>query len=305
MSGGFPSVGARSLYGAVEAGGTKINLAVGRTPTDFVATARIETRGPAETNTAIREFFEAYRRDLVSIGVASFGPVRVDRTASDWGKLLATPKAGWSGERFTQPLIDAFELPVGLEKDVTAAALAEQRFGALRGFSSGAYITVGTGVGAGILVAGAPVRGSLHPELGHIRVVRGAQDADFWGCCPYHGDCLEGLASGPAIARRWGASLSDLPHDHPAHGLIAGYLAQACMTLALVVSTGRIVIGGGVSNAPGLHSAIAAQMRHQLGDYLSGPVLSDPEYISKPALSDRAGLIGALQIAERAAIAAG
>lgn len=303
MSANLAANRAQGLYGAVEAGGTKINFAVARTPTDFVATGRVETRGPAETNDAIRDFFEAYRRDLVSIGVASFGPVRVDRAASDWGELLGTPKAGWSGKSFTGPLIDAFDVPIALETDVTAAALAEQRYGALRGLSSGAYITVGTGIGAGIIVGGLPLRGSLHPEVGHIRVVRDVQDTGFSGCCPYHGDCLEGLASGPAITRRWGASLSELPHDHQAHALVADYLGQACATLALVTSSSRIVIGGGVSNAPGLHGAIAVQMRHWLGGYLTGPELSDPDFISKPTLSDRAGLIGALQLAEQAALA--
>lgn len=286
------------LYGAVEAGGTKINLAVGRAPTDIVATARVETRGPAETNAAVRNFFETYRDHLLAIGVASFGPVRLDRAAKDWGRLLTTPKVGWAGESFVQPLIDAFSVPVGLETDVGAAALAEYRLGALRGLSCGVYLTVGTGIGGGIVVDGVPVRGNLHPEIGHIRVVRGAGDADFGGCCPYHGDCLEGLASGPAIERRWGASLSQLADDHPAHGMVADYLGQACATLAMTLSPGRIVIGGGVSKAPGFHKSIAARMRDSLGGYLDGDAVGDADFVSAPVLADRAGLIGALLIAE-------
>lgn len=286
------------LYGAVEAGGTKVNLAVGRAATDIVATARVETRGPAETNAAIRDFFEHYREDLLAIGVASFGPVRLDRAATDWGKLLATPKVGWSGQSFVHPLIDAFAIPVGLETDVGAAAMAEHRLGGLGGTPCGVYVTVGTGIGGGVVVDGVPVRGSLHPEIGHIRIVRKAGD-DFPGCCPYHGDCLEGLASGPAIERRWGMSLSQLGHDHPAQGMIADYLGQACATLALTLSPGRIVIGGGVSKAPGFHKAIASRMRDWLGGYLDGNAVADADFVSAPVLTDRAGLVGALLIAEK------
>lgn len=291
-------MGGRGLFGAVEAGGTKINLAVGTTRGNIVATERIETRGPADTNDSIRDFFERYRGDLVAIGVASFGPVRLDRSANDWGRLLATPKAGWSGASFVQPLIDAFALPVGLETDVSAAALAEYRLGALKDLRCGIYITVGTGIGAGIVIDGAPLRGALHPEMGHIRIRRNANDTGFTGCCPYHGDCLEGLASGPAIEQRWGTSLSQLARDHPAHTLIADYLGQACAALALILSPGRIVVGGGVSKAPELHRAIAARMRHWLGGYLDGPELTLPDFVVAPTLSDRAGLVGALLIAE-------
>lgn len=151
------------LYGGVEAGGTKINLAVGTGPTDIIATSRVETRDPAATNAAIHDLFHTYRHDLVAIGVASFGPVRLDSAAPDWGRLLTTPKGGWSGASIVQPLIDAFGVPVGLEADVSAAALAEYRMGALRGMICGVYVTVGTGVGAGIVVNGVPIRGSLHP----------------------------------------------------------------------------------------------------------------------------------------------
>lgn len=202
-----------------------------------------------------------------------------------------------------QPLIEAFAIPVGLETDVGAAAMAEHRFGGLIGAACGVYVTVGTGIGGGIVVDGVPIRGSLHPEIGHIRVIRRAEDTDFAGCCPFHGDCLEGLASGPAIERRWGASLSHLAHDHPAHLIVADYLGQACATLVLILSPGRIVIGGGVSKAPGFHKAIASRMRDWLGGYLDGNAAEDAGFISAPMLSDRAGLIGALLTAESAAAA--
>lgn len=288
-------------YGAVEAGGTKVNLAIGYGPEKIVHVARIDTTTPEITIAAILDFFEPHRAQLQSFGVASFGPVRLDRTASDWGRLLATPKQGWSGASFALPLAESFGLPVGLDTDVNAAARAEHRLGALQGVRSGAYITVGTGIGGGLIADGRPVHGMMHPEVGHIRVLRVIEgDDDFAGCCPYHGDCLEGLAAGPAIQRRWGSTLSQLPHGHMAHRLIADYIGQACATLALTLSMQRIVIGGGVSHAPGLHAAIAARMRHWLGGYLTGEYIEADTFIVPPDLGDQAGLVGAMLLAEEA-----
>ena len=239
---------------------------------------------------------------LQSFGVASFGPVRLDRKAPDWGKLLATPKPGWSGASFVTPLVDRFALPVGLDTDVNAAALAEFRLGALRGFPSGAYITVGTGIGAGIVADGVTVHGVLHPEVGHIRVLRRLEgDDDFAGCCPYHGDCLEGLAAGPAIQQRWGESLSRLPLDHIAHNLVADYIGQVCATLVLAFSVGRIVIGGGVSEAPNLRRHIEARTQRWLGGYLNIESVAAGSFIAAPGLGDRSGLAGALLLAQIAA----
>jgi fructokinase len=289
-------------YGAVEAGGTKVDLAIGFGPEKIVHFARVDTTTPEITIAAILDFFEPHRAQLQSFGVASFGPVRLDRSAPDWGSLLATPKPGWSGASFVLPLADHFGLPVGLDTDVNAAALAEHRLGALRGFSSGAYITVGTGIGGGLIADGRTIHGMMHPEVGHIRVLRVIEgDDNFAGCCPFHGDCLEGLAAGPAIQRRWGATLSQLPPSHVAHRLIADYIGQACATLALTLSTGRIVVGGGVSHTSGLHAAIAARMRHWLGGYLTGDDINADTFIIAPGLGDRAGLVGAMLLAEEAA----
>jgi len=271
---------ASSLLGAIEAGGTKVNIAVGSGANDIVASARVATTTPEATIDAILQFFEPYRAQLRGFGVASFGPVRLDRAAPDWGRLLTTPKAGWSGASFVHALIDRFGLPVELETDVNAAALAECQYGALRGVKSGAYITVGTGIGGGFVSDGAPIHGMMHPEMGHVRVLRGGPGDDvFVGCCPYHGDCLEGLAAGPAIMRRWGAPLSDLPPDHVAHALVADYLGQACAMLALTLSTGRIVIGGGVSLSPGLHGTVASRMKHWLGGYLNDRHITEDGFI--------------------------
>lgn len=291
----------RALFGAVEAGGTKVNLAVGYSATDIVATGRVMTESPAITIAAMLEFFEAFREDLVAFGVASFGPVRLDRRRADWGKLLGTPKQGWSGASFVEPLISGFGLPTELETDVGAAAIAEHRLGSLQGVDSGVYLTVGTGVGGGLLSNGQPIRGAMHPEVGHIRVLRLlASDDAFPGCCPFHGDCLEGLAAGPAILQRWGDSLSELPQDHVAHDLVTDYLGQACATLALTFSAERIVIGGGVSHSPGLHAAVAVRARHWLAGYLGSDHVGRANFIVPPALEDRAGLVGATLLALRA-----
>ena len=289
------------MFAAIEAGGTKINVAVGAGPTDILASARLPTKAPAATIASIFDFFDPHRSNIRSFGVASFGPVRLDTAAEDWGHLLTTPKNGWSGASFVHPLVEQYGLPVALDTDVNAAAMAEHRLGALRGVSSGAYITVGTGVGAGFISEGAPIHGLMHPEFGHVRVLRTLQEEDnFFGSCPYHGDCLEGLAAGPAIKQRWGNSLSELPLSHPAHALIADYLGQACATLALTLSSGKIVIGGGVSQVPGLHAAIAARMRVWLGGYLSHDAVLAGDFVVAPALGDRAGITGAFLLAQKA-----
>jgi fructokinase len=290
---------AGGLFGAIEAGGTKINVAVGSSPTDIIASERIETTTPSVSIAAILSFFEQFRDRLQSFGVASFGPVRLNRSDDDWGRLLNTPKPGWSGASFVHPLIEHFGLPVELDTDVNAAGLAEHQLGALRGVPCGVYMTVGTGVGGGLITEGIAIHGALHPEIGHMRILRSASDNDFPGCCPYHGDCLEGLASGPAIKLRWGSSLSQLPLDHVAHGLIADYIGQACATLALTLSAGRIVIGGGVSHSPRFHPAIAERMKHWLGGYLVVPETASDDFIVPPGLGDRAGLMGAMLLANR------
>lgn len=292
----------KGMLGAVEAGGTKINVAVGPSSDEITASSRITTTTPEQTIKQIIDFFEPHRATIKAFGIASFGPVRIDRQAPDWGRLLTTPKAGWSGSSFVSPLIERFGLPVKLDTDVNAAAVAEHRLGALRGVRSGAYLTVGTGIGGGLILDGRPVHGIMHPEIGHIRVLRVASNDDGWpGICPYHGDCLEGLASGPAIDQRWGASLSDLPGGHPAHGLIADYLGQACATLALMFSVGRIVIGGGVSHTSGLHLAIGDRMRDWLGGYLTDEAVNADTFVACPFLKDRAGMVGAMLLAEEAA----
>ncbi|WP_299309127.1 ROK family protein [uncultured Croceicoccus sp.] len=286
----------RTLIGGIEAGGTKIVLAVAESPTEIVATHTIPTREPDETLATARNWFEE-NGPPCAIGIASFGPVELDPGAPQWGHILETPKAGWSQYDLAGHFSSAFCVPVGFDTDVNAAALGEYRHGAGQGAASLTYVTVGTGIGGGTVIDGRLVHGAGHPELGHIYPRRGIQDRDFPGICRFHGDCLEGLASGPAIFARWGATLSDLPDDHEAHGLVAGYLAQMCHTVHASIAAQVIVLGGGVMNTPGLTKRIAGKAQALGAGYFPGAA---DHRIVAPSLGDRAGITGALLLAENA-----
>jgi fructokinase len=288
-----------TVYGCIEAGGTKFVLGLVAPDARIVARTRIATTQPAETSAAAIAWLKhaaAEHGRLAAIGIASFGPAEVARAAPRWGFLTDTPKPGWSGADIAGPYARAFGVPVGFDTDVNAAAVAERRWGAAQGAGNAVYVTIGTGIGGGAVVNGAPVHGLGHPEMGHVRVARHAGDR-FEGVCPFHGDCLEGLASGPAIERRWGMSLSDLPRDHPGHGFIAYYIAQLCVMLIGIAAPGRIVIGGGVSHAPGLIDAVRREARRLGGGYFAG----DPmEVIVPPGLGEDSGLLGAFALARDA-----
>lgn len=278
------------LYGCVEAGGTKIVLGVIGRPGDIRETHRIPTGEQGETLAAMRSWF-ADRSPLRAIGIASFGPVDVDPASPGWGRITETTKPGWSGADMAGVFAD-FDVPIGFDTDVNGAALAENLWGAAKGDNVAAYVTVGTGIGGGLVVDGAPVHGSRHPEMGHILARRHPAD-DFAGACSFHGDCFEGLASGPAILARWGKPLSDLPPDHPAHGIVAFYLGQLAVAIQAVVSPPRIVMGGGVLGTPGLLERVQAEASAQSGRYFSPTVVA-------PGLGIHSGLLGALALAMRA-----
>lgn len=293
----------QALRGAIEAGGTKFVCALGRGPKDTVAEARIPTTTPAETLGAVVEFFagaQALHGPAASFGVASFGPVDLERRSATWGRLLTTPKAGWSDADLVEPLWSRFGRPVAIDTDVNAAALAEHRWGAGRGLDSVTYVTVGTGIGGGAVVRGRTVAGFLHPEMGHVRVLRDPRDVGFAGTCPFHGDCLEGLACGPAVRARWGASLAELGPAHEAYAILGNYLGQFAATLALVLSTHRIVFGGGVAADGALLPEIRTVAARLLNGYLplgrAAPSLDD--YIVAPGLGGRSGIAGAFLLAE-------
>ena len=285
------------IFAGLEMGGTKTVAAIGSGDGSVIEEIRFPTTTPEETlGTAIRWWKERTTpAGPAAIGVASFGPIRVAPQAADFGVMLATPKPGWRGFPVANHLRAAFpRARYALDTDVNAAALAESRLGAARGHEDVAYITVGTGIGAGILSGGNLIHGAVHPEVGHLRVPRHPGDS-FPGVCPFHGDCLEGMASGPAIHRRWGKEGKDLAADHEAWDLEAWYLAQGIISLAAVVCPSVVVLGGGVPQAEGLHARVESHLRRLSNGYFETTERSG--HVVPPALGQQAGIIGALILA--------
>lgn len=285
------------MLGAIEAGGTKMVVAVAKTAAQISARAEFPTTTPVETLGAVREFL-AKHAPLEAIGVASFGPVEVNPASPAYGRILKTPKPGWAGADFRAALAP-FNCPVTVDTDVNGAALAEWRAAQGRGVANLAYATVGTGIGVGVVRGGATLAGLHHFEMGHIRPARDPARDPFEGCCPFHGACLEGLASGPAIIKRWGKPLSDLGPD--AVALIARYLGEMCLTIILTHMPDRIVLGGGVMKSAGLIDGVRRETRALLNGYIGADRLSGDlaDYIMRPALGDNAGVTGALLLAEK------
>lgn len=297
------------FYGAVEVGGTKCVCAIADQTGRIHAEERFATADPASTIAAMLSFLRARRADvggLSAIGVGSFGPVELDRNSVRYGYIGRTPKAGWSGVDIAGTLAREFSCPVGFDTDVNAAALAEHRWGAATDVHTLVYVTVGTGIGGGALVDGKPIHGLMHPEIGHIYPRRHPHDLGFMGVCPFHGDCLEGVASGPAIVARSGAQLRELDSAHPQWEIEADYLGQLCAQLVLMFSPQRIVMGGGVMTQWQLLAPIRRRLQHWLRGYVDRPqILSAIDsYVVTPGLGARAGVLGALALAMDAAAAA-
>ena len=293
------------LYAAIEGGGTKFVCAVGTGPNEVLRSVVVPTTSTQETfATCVRFLREAEQTcgKLDAIGFGCFGPIDLRIDAPTHGHMLATPKPGWSRTDLLAPLRANFSAPIAIDTDVNGASLAEWRLGAGRGLGSLAYVTVGTGIGGGVAPTDQSIRRLMHAEMGHIPVRRDPRDKHP-GVCPFHGDCLEGLASGPAIAARWGRRLDELPADHEAWSIVGGYLGQLAASIALMVSVERIVFGGGVMLNHALFSHVRAAARSFLNGYLEP--LSDPHaldtYICAPQLGDRAGISGAFLLAELAA----
>ncbi len=292
------------LYGGIEAGGTKWVCAIGTGPDDIHVETRFPTTTPDKTIQQAIDFFRAngYER-LTAIGVGSFGPVDLNPASSSYGYITTTPKPGWANTDIVGAFTQALGCPVGFDTDVNAALIGERQWGAARDCEVAVYITVGTGIGGGAVVGGNLVHGLIHPEMGHIRPVRDLVRDPFPGICPYHGDCLEGLASGPAMQARWHLPAEQLPPDHPAWELEADYLGQAVAALLCILSPERIIIGGGVMNQPHMFPLVRAATQRWLNGYLQHPrILDQPEaLIVPPTLGARAGVLGAIALAMRAA----
>lgn len=299
------------IIGAIEAGGTK--FVCGLLDADsqdcakptIIAKQSIPTTSPGTTLAAAMDFLVSACEEqkvvkLDSIGIGSFGPVDLKTSSPTWGYITATPKPGWRDTEVAGYFRDKLGVPVAFDTDVNAAAYGEYLWGAAKGIKDFVYMTVGTGIGGGVFSNGSLVHGLQHPELGHIKVQREISDA-YPGCCPYHGDCLEGMASGPAIGKRWGRKAEELGTDHEAWELEARYLAKAFAAYSFVLSPERILLGGGVGLRPGLAERVSVLLGEELGGYI--PALADPaklaSFVVRPQLGSDAGLIGSAALALR------
>jgi fructokinase len=285
------------IYAGIELGGTKCAAILAGNPDNILERAVIPTSSVDETLGAIERLLRDWKQDqgFDALGLASFGPVDVDPRSPSYGHMLATPKAGWAGADIVRRLRDAADVPVAFDTDVNGSALAEMRWGTGRGFDDFAYVTVGTGVGVGLIVNGRPTRGFGHCELGHIRVARLPGD-DWPGSCPYHRDCVEGLASGSSLQARFGGRLSELEPDHPVWESVAWTLGQLCHAIVCAAAPRRIAIGGGViERQPHLLSRVQSKLIESLHGYVQLP--EDGDYVRAPELGGDVGPLGAIALA--------
>ncbi|QHL91713.1 ROK family protein [Sphingomonas changnyeongensis] len=290
------------LTAGIELGGTKSIAVLARGP-QILDRVRVATEDPETVlggMMAALDGWQAAGAAIAGLGIASFGPLCLDPALPDFGRLTTTPKQGWAGTDLLAPF-RRFGLPVALDTDVNGAALAEGRWGAAQGLSVHAYLTIGTGIGGGAVVNGRPLHGLMHPEMGHVRPAS-APASGFAGICPYHGNCLEGLASGPAIAARTGRPAHEIGDDDPVWPMIADELATLIANLLLILSPQRILIGGGVGSRAVLLPHLRRATARMLGGYLA-PVTPDAldRLITAPALGSDAGPLGAVALAEMAA----
>jgi fructokinase len=289
-----------SLYGSIEAGGTKFICAVGTGPEDLRAQARFPTTTPKETLGKCIEFFRSQPK-IDALGVGCFGPIELRADARRYGHVTTTPKVGWGNADIVGPLHVALGVPVGFDTDVNSAVLGEARWGAAQGLGTAVYVTIGTGIGGGALIGGQLAHGLVHPEMGHLLVPRELDDLEFAGDCPFHGArCWEGLASGPAMERRWGQRAETLPAHHRAWDLEARYIASGLTTLVLVLSPERIILGGGVTQAETLLPLVRKYLMRSLAGYVQADLLLKgmDQYVVPPLLGTQSGIAGGLALAE-------
>lgn len=281
-------------YGAIEAGGTKMVCAVGNERGEIIDSMKVPTLSPEETMPAIKEYFAKY--DPAAIGIGTFGPVDLDRESEGYGSILKSPKEQWQNFNFYRYFKDAFGCKVVVDTDVNAAAYGEYKKGNLIDVQNGIYVTIGTGVGVGVIVEGKLLHGMLHPEAGHILLSRHPKD-DMVCNCRFHDNCLEGLAAGPALSKRTGISGEELSEDHPVWEIESWYIAQALVDYTLVLSAERIILGGGVMEQKHLFPKIREQYKTLMGGYISTDEIDDLDsYIVPAGLGGNQGIVGALML---------
>ncbi len=289
-----------NLFGGIEAGGTKFVLMVATDPEHIFARSSIPAREPAVTIPEMIRFFtqaQEHLGSLCAIGVASFGPVDLNPRSPHYGCITTTPKVAWSNFNWFEQFQKALGLPLKVDTDVNCAALGERKWGNAQGLDNFIYLTVGTGIGGGAMVGGTVYHGQSHLEMGHMRVPHDRQQDPFPGVCPYHGDCLEGLASGPALEHRWGTKPADLPPKHPAWELEADYLALALVNLIYTLSPQRILLGGGVMKQVHLFDLLRDRIMRLLGGYHLPSSMDS--FLLPPGLGDESGVLGAIALAQQ------
>jgi len=292
-----------SLFGGIEAGGTKFVCAVGSNPKDLKEPYRFKTTTPTDTiEKTIKYFKEQNKKEKIkAIGIGSFGPVDLKKDSPTYGYITSTPKTKWQNTNFYGKIEEAFNIPVGFDTDVNAAALGEHRWGAAKDVSNFIYITIGTGIGGGGMVNGEFLHGLVHPEMGHIFIPQDIKADPYEGKCPFHKNCFEGLASGTAIKDRWGESGENLEEDHPAWRQEAKYISLAVINYICILSPERIILGGGVMKQKQMLPLIHKTVKKLLNNYINTPEITEhiEKYIVLPELGDNAGVLGAIALAER------
>ena len=291
------------MFGGIEAGGTKFVCAVGSNPEDLRTPFRFGTTTPTETIGEIIKYFrEQNKKEKIdAIGIGSFGPIDLKKDSPSYGYITSTPKIKWQNTNFYGKVKEAFNIPVGFDTDVNAAALGEKKWGAARDVSDFIYITIGTGIGGGGIINGDFLHGSVHPEMGHIFIPHDKKADPYEGKCPFHKNCFEGLASGEAIKDRWGKPGEKLGKNHPAWELESKYISFAVINYICTLSPQKVILGGGVMKQKQLLPLIHERVKSLLNDYIQAPEIMHniEKYIVLPELGDKAGVLGAIALAKR------
>jgi fructokinase len=291
---------ANMKFGGIEAGGTKFVVAVGDDQGNIKNRESFPTTTPQETTQKIIEYFT--KNPVDAVGLGAFGPIDPDPSSKTFGYITTTPKPGWANFNIVGELKKGLNnIPVGFDTDVNAACLGEIKYGAAKGLDSALYLTIGTGVGGGAFVEGNLVHGLLHPEMGHMRLVKRSDD-NYEGHCPFHKGCLEGLTAGPAVGERWGKKGAEIPEDHEAWDLEGYYIGQACASFVLILSPKKIILGGGVMHKKNVLPAVHKYTKEFLNDYIQKDEVTKniDSYIILPGLGDNAGIVGSIALAVEA-----